>query len=166
MSEDTLKPMIYSIADALEIDLIRRGNHLEGKRKVVMAVFEGYSPTVVTNVIDSIIDDHNGVIAVCVQIWGNLNVLCVNDKQAQNLTLFVYDRSKIKKGSSPFDTFWSRQKTYRFLGPCIKGIYHRSVFDTVWTLMEDGPSKLRIYNDMREKGMTANSSYMAMWGDT
>lgn len=164
--KDTTKPMLFSLADALEIDLqVTHLAELTGSSKKIMEVFEGYSPTVVTSVIDSLVDEHNGVIGVCVQIWGNLNVMCINDSRSQLLSLYVYDRSKIVKGSFPFDTFWSRQHTYKFLGSCVKGVYSRSIYDTVWAKLEKGPSALRIYNDMRQKGIDADTAYMAMWGD-
>ena len=167
MSADEVTSMLYSLGDALEIDIVRDGpTHLKGSRKAVMQVFEGYSPTVVSSVFDSIIDDAAGMIGVCMQVWGNLNIMCINDRRAQKLSLFVYDRTKVAAhGRKPFGAFWSRQNTYAFLGPCIKGIYWRSIYDTEWTKMKQGTTALQLYNDMREKGTDSNTAYTAMWGD-
>lgn len=166
MREDTLIPMLYSLADALEIDIARDGPcNLKGSRKSVMEVFEGYSPTVVSSVIDSIVDDAAGMVGVCVQVWGNLCVVCLNDRRAQIISLFVYDRTKATPDTYAFSGFWSREECYAFLGPCIKGIYWRSVYDTKWAKLEQGPTLLRLYNDMRKKGTDASTAYMAMWGD-
>ena len=166
MSAEEVTSMLYSLADALEIDIVLDGpTHLKGSRKAVMQVFEGYSPTVVSSVFDSIIDDSAGMIGVCVQVWGNLNIMCLNDRRAQKLSLFVYDRTKVVQGSDPFGAFWSRKNTYAFLGPCIKGVYWRSIYDTEWAKMEQGTTALHLYNDMRKKGTDSDTSYMAMWGD-
>lgn len=166
MREEETKSMLLALADALEINMKLVGlTELEGSSKRVMEVFEGYSPTVVSTVLASLVDEHNGVMGVCIQIWGNLNVMCINDRRSQTLTLYVYDRSKVVKDSFPFSTFWSRLDTYKFLGPCVKGIYSRSVYDTVWKKLEQGPSRLRLYNDMRHKNTDADTAYMAMWGN-
>lgn len=168
MTEDVVTPMLYSLADALEIDIVRDGpTRLKGSRKAVMKVFKGYSPTVVSSVFDSIVDTSTatGMIGVCVQVWGNLNVMCLNDNRAQKLSLFVYDRTKVAQNSDPFGAFWSRKHTYAFLGPCIKGVYWRSVYETKWVKLEQGPTLLRLYNDMRKKGKDSNTAYTAMWGD-
>ena len=166
MSEDEVTPMLYSLVDALEIDIVRDGpTRLKGSRKAVMEVFEGYSPTVVSSVFESIVDASAGMIGVCVQVWGNLNVMCLNDNRAQKLSLFVYDRTKVVQNSDPFGAFWSRKHTYAFLGPCIKGVYWRSIYETEWVKMEQGTTALHRYNDMRKSDYDSSIAYRAMWGD-
>ena len=166
MKQKLLTPMVYDLADALEIDMKvdyskSPQGKLYGTRTGVITVFEGYSPTVITEVITSAI--YEGLIAVCVSIWGNLNVMCIND--GSMLSLFVYDRSKVVSGSVPFSKDWSRQHTYKFLDSCIKGVYWRYVSDPNWTKLDKGVTKLRLYNDMRYKNTDSNTAYMAMWGD-
>ncbi len=165
MNTADLTPMIYSIADALEIDMrvdysqSTRGK-LSGKRNVVMEVFEGYSPTVVTEVLESQVYDVS--VVATVRIWGNLCLMIINDKYTQMLTLFVYDKSKAPKGK-PFEKFWSRKHTYKWLDNSIKAIYSRSVFDTKWTKLESGTQRLSSYNYNRKHNISASAAYDEMW---
>lgn len=156
--------MLTAMADALEIDITPDGPcRIKGSRKAVMEVFEGYSPTVVSSVFDSIIDSSAGIIGVCIQVWGNLNIMCINDRHAQLLTLFVYDRTKVTKESPPFGAFWSRRHTYKWLEGCTKGIYSRSIYDTVWTKLESGTQRLSSYNYNRSHDISAGAACDEMW---
>lgn len=166
MMDTTTIPMIYELGDALELDFtVIAKNKLRGERKVYLEVFEGYSPTVVTEVLDSIIDIPVGIVAVCMRIWGNLNIMCINDKKTNILSLYVYDRSKVFAKSTPWVSRWSREHAYRFLAPCIKGIYWRSVFENTWHKLDKGPTKLHLYNELCKKGAGASAAYITMWGD-
>lgn len=164
-----LTPMIYTLADALEIDMNLDFNgtttgKLRGSNHVTMEVFEGYSPTVVSEITDTIIDKPAGIIAVCARIWGNLSVMCINDNQTQNLSLYVYDKSKVVADSSPWIKRWSREHAYKYLGPCIKGIYWRPTVETKWNKLSKGSALLKTYNDMRKSGYDSGIAYRAMWG--
>lgn len=165
MREELITPILYSLADALELDLKldfseRAQGTIHGKRNARMLVFSGYSPLVATEIVDSIVYD--ALVGVCVRIWGNLHVMCIYE--SSTLTLFVYDRSKVKKKSRPFSKYWSRKHTYGYLGSCCKGIYSRSAFDTKWEKLDQGTTKLGLYNDMRKAGVDSRTAYAAMWG--
>ena len=163
MNMEFFKPMIYNLCDSLETDVTFNGHRIQGKACREIPLFEGYSPQVSSEITDSLLDPY-GIAAVCVRIWGNLAVLIVNERKTDRLTLFVYNRAKVRPGSKPWVDCWSRRKVYDFLGPCCKAIYHRSVFDTEWQVLDQGPQKLSTYNEMREACEGSKDSYLAMWG--
>lgn len=163
MNKEQLRPLLYPIADALAINLVFEGVKVNGSRKAVYDVFEGYSPTVIASVIDSLVDGINDIVAVTVQIWGNLNVMCILDNRQAMISLFVFDRAKIPTDLAPFGQFWSRQNTYSWLEGSCKAIYSRPIHDTEWVKLEAGPKKLKDYNEARYKGERAKVAYEAMW---
>lgn len=163
-----IKPMLFSVADALDMDLGTTDWEITGSRQSVYDLFEGYSPTVVSTITNSLIDESNKVVAVDLQVWGNLGLILVNESQTQTLSLFVYDRARAlsKREGLPWAVFWSREMLYSWLETPCKAIYHRSVFEDNWHLLEKGTAKLREYNEARDKEtMTAKEAYVAMWGE-
>lgn len=181
MIDETGNQMGYVIADVLGMDIVLSDETITGSCKRVMEVFEGYSPTVVSEITDSLVDDANGIYGACARIWGNLSVLVVNEQKTQRVTVFVYDRSKAPQHESPFGDgrYWSRKCCYAWLGSCCKHIYYRDVWDSEWSTLKAGATKLRKYNNMRKgtklrkyndigKGHSCSTreAYTAMWGGT
>ncbi len=167
MSNDKLQSMLYPLADALEMDLAVESFKITGSRKGVYEVFEGYSPTVVAQVKDSLIDEMNGISAVVIQVWGNLNIMMISEDRKSLLTLFVFDRAKAPdpKYMNPWQGFWSRKDCYKWLEPSCQAIYSRSIFDTVWAKLPEGMKRLRLYNSARNQGASSGQAYKAMWDE-
>jgi len=168
MIDSELKPMLFALADALDMDLAVDDWAITGARKAVYDLFEGYSPTVVSTITDSLIDESNRVVAVCLQVWGKLGLVMVNESNTQTLSLFVYDRVKVPSSRKcvPWAGFWSRKMLYYWLEDSCKAIYHRSVYDTEWHKLENGTAKLKEYNASRDHDtLTAKEAYVVMWGE-
>jgi len=162
-----LTPMLYALGDSagMDVGFNVKVSKIHGNRKGIMEVFEGYSPTVVTEITHSIVDMSSGIVAICVRVWGNLNVLIIYDSRMRYQSMYVYDKSKVREDSTPWDSRWSRKHTYKFLESCVKGIYWKSEGGLTWTKLEQGVTRLGVYNDMRKKGATASAAYITMWGD-
>ena len=160
-----MKPILFALADAMEIDLYVEDYAFTGSRKAVLELFEGYSPTIVSNIENSLYSQSSKIVAAQVHVFGNVGVIAVVEEQKHHVSLFVYDRSKAPKGE-PWDYGWSRRVLYKWLGPCCKAVYHRSMFDKDWHRLEKGLAKLRTYNKQREnKEVSSREADACMWGD-
>lgn len=165
MNED-IKHKLYALADALEIDLSLTETGFEGTTKRVLEIFEGYSPTIITSIEHSLIDSTNDVVGAAGQIWGNVGFVLVVEHIKSRISFFIYDRAKADKGMLPFQPDqWSRKQLYFWLKDCCKAIYHRSMFDIQWQRVNQGPLRLREYDEERQKGATAKEAYNLVWGD-
>ena len=169
MITEDMKPLVFALADAIETDIATgaQGAHsFAGSRKAVLELFEGYSPTILSGIDNSLYDPGNSVAAVDQHIFGNVGAITVVEGRQSTIHCFVYDRSKRPDNSNctPWDNFWSRKRLYFWLEDCCKAIYHRSIFDTEWTQLENGRVKLKTYNEARDKGTLRNSAcYRQMW---
>ena len=160
MSE--MKTKLFSLADALEMNLNARDGNITGTTKADIELFEGYSPTIISSIENSLMDYTNQVCAAEGQIWGNLGFVCVVEDTASRISFFVIDRSKRMK-MAPWGTSWSRKLLYEWLEPCVKAVYDRSVFDTEWELLEGGPARIKKYNEARASGAKAKEAYELVW---
>lgn len=160
---DTIKTKLYALADALEMRLVYRDGKIDGQAKSDMELFAGYSPTIISSIEESLVDHTNSVVAVEGQIWGNLGFVCVVEDFANRISFFVIDRSKRPPTVAPWGHSWSRKELYAWLEYSCKAVYDRSVFDTEWELLENGPAKLKAYNRAREAGKKAKEAYELVW---
>ena len=130
----TNKSLIFPLADALEIDLrVMESKELVGSKSTRLKLFEGYSPTVVSTVLDSLVDNYNKVSGVYMQIWGNLNIVLINQDKFALLELYILDRSKLKKNSGPFHmNQWSEDLCQAFMKPGLKAKYFRQAYEIDW----------------------------------
>ncbi len=158
------KEFLFALADALDMDLKLKGFEICGTRKTQLDLFEGYSPNISTSIINSLTDFYNGVIGVHVQVWGNLNIILLLETRYNKIDLFVLDRSKLVDGFPWTKNQWSREACYRFIESGLKAIYTRIIYDNEWTLVEDGPKRMRRYNLMRENGKSASEAHLA-WNE-
>jgi hypothetical protein len=158
---DEMTPTLYSLADAIEIDLIMGEHDFAGSRKAVLELFEGYSPTVISSIEESLYDDRNSVAAARIQIFGHLGLVVVAEYSTCRLTTFVIDRGKAK--GKAFGKTWSRKNLYEWLEVCTKAVYHRNTYDTVWEKLDNGVGRLKEYNKQRDSGRTAREAHDEMW---
>lgn len=159
------RPMLYPLADALEMEFRITKDGLEGTRKTAIELFEGYSPTICSTILESLTDFEYGVIGIYMQIWGNLHVAIINEDQYKQLTLFVVDRSKMaKRVVFPPNTKWSRKRAYAALGGGTVAIYHRGSYDDDWKRMENAVARLKKYNSDRVENRPARESFNDFWG--
>lgn len=162
MSE--IRSQLYPLADALGMALhLSADGVINGSRKTKLDLFEGYCPTVITSIEQSLVDKNWDVIALSGHVWGNLGFVIVLEKN--HLSFFIIDRSKLVDKQMLPSKFWSRKVIYGNIADATKAVYHRSVFDTEWSLLDKGPAKLREYNEMRNKtGGSARAAYDHVWG--
>ena len=162
MIKENVKPIFYALADALEMDLTADLFAIKGERKTVYEVFESYSPTVVAKITESLVDAQNEVLAVIVQVWGNLQVLVITEAQTQRISLFVLDRSKID-GGKPFGNFWSRKQTYAWLETSCQAVYSRYIFDDEWIPLPGAKQRLIEYNKARKNNEKSGYAHNTFW---
>lgn len=165
MKED-MKPLAYALADAIGTDFAtgaQGSNSFAGSRKAVLELFEGYSPTVISGIDNSLYDPGNKVLAVDQHIFGNVGALTIVEGQQSTIHCFVYDRSKRPEGKQPWDSFWSRKMLYEWLDGSCKAIYFRSIFDTQWDELPNGRGRLHQYVLDRKHNGTSRDSYNNMW---
>lgn len=161
--DNVIKPKLFALADALEMHIDIAGHKFTGTRKQVLELFNGYSPTIISSIENTLIDEINEVVAAQGQIWGNVGFVIVVERTRCKVSFFLYDRSKIPVGAA-WDTNWSRKRLYHWLGGCCVAIYHRSMFDTVWQPLDKGKQRLAAYNQSRDDGVTARHAYEQVWG--
>jgi len=162
------RPMLYPLADALEMKFtVEADGRLAGSSKNTLDLFEGYSPTIVSRIVNSLTHFSYGVTGVVIQVWGNLHVVLVNEDQFKQLTLFVIDRSKIP--TEDRDLFagnkWSRKDLYRLVEPGLAAIYYRCSYETKWKRMENCKQRLRAYNAARREGQGAKQAWEIFWDE-
>jgi hypothetical protein len=162
---ESIKPLLFVAADALDIDIVMRHLRFTGSRKETLELFEGYSPIIVSNIEDSLIDVGANLIAARVHIFGNLGVILVVDGRRRDLNLFIFDRAKADKENDPWGAFWSRRVLHKWLESSCNAIYRRDIWDTEWTKLAQGPKKLCHYNKQRNKGQKASKAYSNMWAN-
>jgi len=163
------KQFLYPLTDGLEMGLTIGDDGLEGTKTTEIDLFEGYSPTIVSTVIESLTHFSYDVVGVLVQVWGNLHIVMVNEEIHKRLLLFVLDKGRINE-AYPKEAFfpgnkWSRKNLYRVMGPGVKAIYHRCSYDDNWEKLENGPEKLRKYNEARGQNMDSNMAWNLFWGE-
>lgn len=126
--------LVFPLADALEIDLrIVDSKELTGVKSTRLELFEGYSPTVVSTTLESLLDTYTRVAGVYMQIWGNLNIVLIHQEASSLLELFILDRSKLKKNSGPFHmNQWSQDLCHAFIKPGLKAKYFRQTYEVEW----------------------------------
>lgn len=168
MIKEDMKPLVLALADAIETDFYtgaQGARSFEGSRKAVLELFEGYSPTVISGIDNSLYDPGNAVAAVDQHIFGNVGAITIVEGRQSTIHCFVYDRSKRPDNSNctPWDNFWSRKRLYFWLEDSCRAIYQRSIFDTEWKPLEGGRVQLRAYNEARDKGGSSREAYNAMW---
>jgi hypothetical protein len=166
MIQDDMKPLVFALADAIETDLSpgAQGRHcFAGSRKAILELFEGYSPTIISSIEDSLYDPGNRVAAVDQHIFGNVGAITLVEGQQSTVHCFVYDRSKRIEGTMPWNNFWSRKDLYKWLELPVKAIYHRSIFDTEWSELPNGRNRVHEYCKARSRGDKARDAYNAMW---
>ena len=163
---EKLRPLLFAAADALDCDLVLKGMGFTGSRKAKLELFEGYSPTIISSVESSLVDEGNKVVAAQVHIFGNIGAVLVVEGQQSHLSLFIYDRSKTLDADDPaLGKFWSRKDLYNWLGYSIKAIYQRSLFDTKWEQLDNGKQRLAQYNEARQEGThTSREAYNLIFG--
>ena len=165
MITEDMKPLVFALADAIETDLQSgaQGAHsFKGSRKAVLELFEGYSPTILSGVDNSLYDPGNSVAAVDQHIFGNVGAITIVEGQQSTVHCFVYDRSK-RSESDPWNNFWSRKDLYKWLECSVKAIYERSIFDTEWKQLENGRMQLHDYCKARTRGDKSREAYNTMW---
>jgi len=165
---DEMKPLLLSLADAIECDLTQHANErFTGGRKAILELFEGYSPDVVSSITNSLSDGTNHVVAADQHIFGNVGAVTVVEGQQSSIHVFVYDRSKRPDdGSEPWEKFgrtWSRRQLYKWLEPSTKAIYYRDLWQEDWKKLPDGKQRLSSYNYNRERDFGASVAYSEMW---
>jgi hypothetical protein len=116
----------------------------------------------------SLWDGVNYVVAADQHVFGNIGVVTVVEGQQNTIHCFVYDRSKRPENTNcrPWcesGRTWSRKDLYYWLEESVRAIYYRSLYDTRWTLLEQGRKKLEKYNRDRDNGKSAKESYQQMW---
>lgn len=164
-----IRPLAYALADAIGTDFstgIQGKNPLAGSRKAMLELFEGYSPTVISGIDNSLCDSNNNVLAVDQHIFGNVGAITIVEGQQSTIHCFIYDRSKRPDNSNctPWDNFWSRKSLYRYLEIVgCKAIYHRSIFDTEWQQLPAAGTRLKEYNEARDRGDKSREAYNTMW---
>lgn len=169
MINEDMKPLVFALADAIETDLAagaQGGDCFSGSRKAILELFEGYSPTIISGIDNSLYDPGNSVAAVDQHIFGNVGAITIVEGQQGTVHCFVYDRSKRPENSNctPWDNFWSRKQLYFWLEHSCKAIYHRSIFDTEWGELKGAKAKLVAYNDARDLGaLSSREAYNNMW---
>lgn len=167
--KEEMKPLAYALADAIGTDFAtgaQGSNSFAGSRKAVLELFEGYSPTVISGIDNSLYDPGNKVLAVDQHIFGNVGAITIVEGQQSTIHCFIYDRSKRPDNSNctAWDNFWSRKRLYFWLESSCKAIYHRSIFDTEWSELEDARNRLKDYNESRDKDkFTSREAYNNMW---
>ena len=80
MITEDMKPLVFALADAIETDIATgaQGAHsFAGSRKAVLELFEGYSPTILSGIDNSLYDPGNSVAAVDQHIFGNVGAITV-----------------------------------------------------------------------------------------
>ncbi len=132
MSKNTA--LVCPLADALEIDLrVLDSKELVGVKTTSLELFEGYSPKVVSTVLESLLDNYAKVAGVYMQVWGNLNIVLIHQEASSLLELFILDRSKLKKNSGPFHmNQWSQDLCHAFMKPGLKAKYFRQTYEVEW----------------------------------
>ena len=166
--KEDMKPLLYALADAIETDFntgARGENSFAGSRKAVLELFEGYSPTILSGIDNSLYDPGNLVAAVDQHIFGNVGAITIVEGQQSTVHCFVYDRSKRPENSNckPWGNFWSRKDLYYWLEDSCKAIYHRDLWSETWEPLEGARKRLKKYNGDRDAGLSAKKSYMKMW---
>jgi len=163
------KQFLYPLTDALEMDLIVVDGGLEGTKTTDIDLFEGYSPTIVSTVVESLTHFSYCVVGVLIQVWGNLHIVMVNEEIHKRLLLFVLDKGKINEVFPKEEFFprnkWSRKTLYRVMGPGVKAIYHRCSYDDTWEKLKNGPERLRKYNEARSQNMDSKMAWNLFWGE-
>lgn len=165
MITEDMKPLVFALADAIETDIATgaQGAHsFAGSRKAVLELFEGYSPTVLSGIDNSLYDPGNALAAVDQHIFGNVGAITVVEGRQSTIHCFVYDRSK-RPEAEPWGNFWSRKDLYKWLEVPVKAIYERSIFDTEWKPLEGGRMQLHEYCKARARGDKSREAYNAMW---
>lgn len=163
---DEMKPKLFALADAIGISLrIEADGLMVGTQKRTLDLFEGYSPTIITDVDWGCVDEFSQTAVAAGRIWGNLGFVCVvEERYGSRVSFFVIDRSKADD-APPLETDrWSRAKLYSWLADCCKAVYHRSMYDTVWEELEKGPQKLKDYVTFRDQNMPSSEAYRTVWG--
>lgn len=158
--------LLYALADLVGMNLLTEKYEIHGSAKRKIDLFEGFSPTICPTVESSCLSASSGVVAIQGQLWGNLGFVATVEDYRNLVTFFLYDRSKApeNKNCTPFqETGWSRKRLYYWLEKSVKGIYARSMFDTVFT--EVNPSRIAKYNEARDKNTPARDAWELVWGD-
>ena len=140
------KPYLFPLADALEIDLriTSTPGELLGQKSTRLELFGGYSPTVVSTVLASVVDTYESVSGVYMQIWGNLYIVLVYEEKCNTVKLFILDRSKLEKNSLPwYGNKWSRDVCYTHMAPGLKAVYSRHVSQQKWTEVVGEAAEIR-----------------------
>ena len=163
-SMSDIKTTLFAVADSLGMNMRRDDDILTGNRKTTLDLFEGYSPTIITEIVDSLVDELNEVVGVKVRVWGNLGVLLIAEQQRGTIHAFVYDRSAAPQDPVFVDNKWSRARTYAWLEGCVKGIYHRFVYDYEWQVLDQPAARLKAYNKARRDDVGARQAYELIWG--
>lgn len=163
-ADRNIQPLLYSIADALEINLIPTEDGFTGSRKAVMELFEGYSPCVISGINNSLVDKNAGIAAAELHVFGNLGLVIIAEDHLARLSLFVIDRSK-RHLRPPFRKGWSRKGLYAWLEVCTKAVYSRYMYDHTWQKLPEGVRRLRQYNtDRSAKIISKDRACNDMWG--
>ena len=165
---ETMKPLLYALADAAAVDFVpgaSGANAFAGSRKGIIELFEGYSPTIISSIENSLYDPGNRVAAIDQHIFGNVGAITIVEGQQSTVHCFVYDRSKRPDNTNctPWDNFWSRKRLYFWLEDCCKAIYHRSIFSEDWEELPKARERLKSYNEDRDAGRGSKKSYTRMW---
>ena len=82
--KEEMKPLAYALADAIGTDFAtgaQGSNSFAGSRKAVLELFEGYSPTVISGIDNSLYDPGNKVLAVDQHIFGNVGAITIVEGQ-------------------------------------------------------------------------------------
>jgi len=162
---ESLVPLMNALADAIATDFTpgaSGANALAGSRKAILELFEGYSPTIISSIDNSLLDPGNDVVAVDQHIFGNVGAVTIVEGRQSTVHCFVYDRSK-RPDLPTFGNFWSRKDLYKWLETPVKAIYMRSLFDTEWQELPNGRMRLHNYCKARARGDKSRDAYNAMW---
>ena len=166
---ESLIPLMNALADSIATDFTpgaSGANALAGSRKAILELFEGYSPTIISSIDNSLLDPGNDVVAVDQHIFGNVGAVTIVEGRQSTVHCFVYDRSKRPDNTNctPWDNFWSRKRLYFWLEDSCKAIYHRSIFDTDWEQLPSASTRLKKYGRDRDNiNKNSRQAYNSMW---